>query len=101
MLVLPAGAERDRAKALLRESIDTLEGANRAVAQGNLATLLMDEGKLAEALEMYESGIAVYRQIGAHQQLAARLNNMSIIQQQLGNYDAAIELQNESLGMVR
>ena len=56
--VLARWGERDRAKALLRGSIETLEGFNKAVAQGNLATLLKDEGKLAEALATYE---AVYR----------------------------------------
>ena len=56
--VLDRWGERDRAKALLRGSIATLEGPNRAVAQGNLATLLVDEGKLDAALATYE---AVYR----------------------------------------
>ena len=53
--ILARWGERDRAKALLRGSIDTLEGGNKAVAQGNLATLLKDEGKLAEALATYEA----------------------------------------------
>ena len=55
--ILARWGERDRAKALLRGSIDTLEGGNKAVAQGNLATLLKDEGKLAEALATYEAGL--------------------------------------------
>ena len=44
--VLARWGQRDLAKALLRRSIDTLEGPNRAVAQSNLATLLKDEGRL-------------------------------------------------------
>ena len=67
-LVLARWGERDRAKALLRGSIETLEGGNKAVAQGNLATLLMDEGKLAEALATYE---AVYRTFEERRRQAA------------------------------
>ena len=69
-----AGAERDRAKALLRESIATLEGLNKAVAQGNLATLLTDEGKLAEALATHEAVYRTFEEVGARQQMAAVLN---------------------------
>lgn len=48
-------------------------------------------------MEMYRAGLDFYRKIGAYQQLAARLSNMSIIEQIRGNLDAAIDLQNESL----
>ena len=66
--ILARWGERDRAKALLRGSIETLEGVNKAVAQGNLATLLKDEGKLAEALATYEE---VYRTFEAAGRQAA------------------------------
>lgn len=45
--ILARWGERDRAKGLLRRSIDSLAGFPQAVAQGNLASLLKDEGKLA------------------------------------------------------
>jgi tetratricopeptide (TPR) repeat protein len=83
--------QRDLAKALLRRSIASLEDPNRAVAQGNLATLLTDEGRLTEALQTYEEGLPFYEQIGAKQQLAARLSNISIIYRQMGDYDRAID----------
>jgi hypothetical protein len=38
--ILARWGERDRAKALLRGSIETREGFGKAVTQGNLATLL-------------------------------------------------------------
>ena len=99
--ILARWGERDRAKALLRGSIETLEGFSKAVAQGNLATLLKGEGKMDEALEMYEAGLDFYRQIGAHQQLAARLSNMSDIHRMRGDLDAAIALEDESLSIER
>jgi tetratricopeptide (TPR) repeat protein len=99
--ILARWGERDRAKALLRGSIETQEGPNKAVAQGNLASLLSKEGKLDEALEMYEAGLDFYRQIGAHQQLAARLSNMSQIHAMRGDLGAAIALQDESLSIER
>ncbi len=99
--VLARWGERDRAKALLRGMIDTFEGPNKAVAQGNLATLLAQEGKLHEALAIHEAEQDVYRQFGANQPLAANLSDMSIIHQMRGDLDAAIGLQNESLSIRR
>ena len=72
--ILARWGERDRAKALLRGSIETLEGANKAVAQGNLATLLKDEGKLAEALATCEEVYRMFEAAGAKQQMAAVLS---------------------------
>jgi tetratricopeptide (TPR) repeat protein len=84
--VLARWGERDRAKALLRGCIETVESANKAVAQSNLATLLAEEGKLAEAL-------------GAKQQMAAVLSTTAIIYQNQGNYDKAIEYEERSLAL--
>ena len=93
-VVLDRWGGRDRAKALLAESIATLEGGNKAAAQSNLATLLMDEGKLAEALATYEAGLQHVRGDGgraADGSGAERAKPCTIGQQ--GEYDKAIEMQ--------
>ena len=82
--ILARWGERDRAKALLRGSIATLEGGNKAVAQGNLATLLMDEGKLDEALATYEAVYATFAALDARQQMAAALGQMGSVYQRHG-----------------
>ncbi len=99
--VLARWGQRDLAKALLRRSIDSREGPNRAVAQGNLATLLQDEGRLAEALEMQEATNLVYQKLDARGNLAAGLNQISIIYQRMGDLDCAIEKQQASLQIQR
>ena len=77
--ILDRWGQRDRAKALLRESIATLEGPNRAVAQMNHAILLTDEGKLAEALTTYEAVYHTFEEIGGRQQMAVALSQISIV----------------------
>ncbi len=72
-LVLARWGQRDRAKALLAQSIATREGFTRAVAQGNLASLLMQEGRLAEALATYGAVYRTFEAAGARQQMAAAL----------------------------
>ena len=71
--VLARWGQRDRAKALLAESIATLEGGNRAVAQGNLANMLEEEGKLAEALATHEAVYQTFQEAGARSQMAVAL----------------------------
>jgi tetratricopeptide (TPR) repeat protein len=93
--------ERDRAKALLRGSIETLEGPNKAVAQGNLATLLKDEGKLDEALATYQEVYRTFEALGAKQQMAAVLAQSAIIYRQKGQYDKATEYELKQLQIAR
>ena len=90
--ILARWGERDRAKGLLRRSIASLDGGNKAVAQGNLATLLQDEGKLAEALETYQEVYDTFVSLDAKQQMAAMLNQQSILYHMMGQYDAAVEV---------
>jgi tetratricopeptide (TPR) repeat protein len=94
-LVLHRWGERDRAKALSRGSIQTLEGGNQAVARMNLATLLMDEGKLDEALATYQDMYRTFETMGAKQQMAAALGQMGSVYGYMGKYDLAIEKQEQ------
>lgn len=98
--ILARWGQRDRAKALLRGSIATLEGFNLAVAQGNLATLLKDEGKLDEALAMHEELYRTFEALQARQQMAVALGEMANVHQDKGEYERAIELQQRKLDMV-
>jgi tetratricopeptide (TPR) repeat protein len=99
--ILDRWGERDRAKALLRGSIETREGGNQAVAQGNLATLLMDEGKLDEALATYQEVYRTFEALGAKQQMAAVLGQISYIYQDEGEIDKGIEKSSEALELKR
>ena len=67
------------------------KACNKAVAQGNLATLLMDEGKLAEALATYEAVYRTFEAMGARQQMAAVLNCRARSTRSWASYDKAIE----------
>ncbi len=88
--ILSRWGERDRAKALLRGSIDTLEGFSKAVAQGNLATLLLQEGKLDEALATYQEVYCTFESLEGKQQMAGVLNQQSILYDMMGQYDDAV-----------
>jgi len=99
--VLNRWGQRDLVKTLLRTSIDTLEGPNKAVSQGNLATLLMDEGRLDEALEICKATLPVHQKLGGKQQMAAVLGQISIVHQRKGDYDRASEAQQASLAIKR
>ena len=100
-LVLARWGQRDRAKALLRGSIATLEGFSLAVAQGNLASLLKDEGKLDEALATYEAVYATFAALHARQQMAAMLAQMSYVYQDQGKIPEAIEKSDQALAIRR
>jgi tetratricopeptide (TPR) repeat protein len=93
--------ERDRAKALLRGSIATREGFAKAVARVNLATLLMDEGHLDEALATYEDVYATFEAREAKPQMAVALNAQSQVLQSMGRIEQAIAKQNASLEITR
>lgn len=98
--ILARWGQRDQAKALLQRSIATRQPNGRAVAQGNLATLLQEEGQLIEALAIYQELLQTFTTLNAPQQTAATLGQMSVIYTQLGNYDQAISHQQASLELL-
>ena len=95
--ILARWGERDRAKALLRGSIATREGFGKAVAQGNLANLLSEEGKLAEALATYEEINRTFEAHGTRQQMAPVLHQQSRVLQKMGRIEEAITKEQDSL----
>jgi tetratricopeptide (TPR) repeat protein len=100
-LVLNRWGQRDLAKTLLRDSIATLEGFSLAVAQANLATMLQDEGKLDEALAIYEDVYRTFEELDDRRNMAQALERISTVYLQRGNYDKAIEVQKVSLDIRR
>jgi len=98
--VLARWGQRDRAKSLLRRSIATLEGPSRAAAQGNLATLLQGEGRLAEALATHQEVYQTFAALEAKQQMAGALGQMGSVYQDMGEYDQAIEKYEAALRIV-
>lgn len=100
--VLARWGQRDQAKAILRRSIASLAAApdNQAVAQMNLANLLMEEGKLDEALATYQSGYETFAKLGRKQNMAVTLMQMSMVHQMEGNLAMAVARQEESLRLM-
>jgi len=100
--VLNRWGQRDLAKALLRDSIASpIMATSKAMSQGNLATLLKDEGRSDEALTTYQDVYRTFEERGAKQQMAATLSNISSVHMDKGDYDRAIEVQQASLEIKR
>lgn len=94
--------QRDLAKSLLRDSIASpILATSKAVAQGNLATLLVEEGKMDEALVTYQEVYRTFEELDAKQQMAAVLGQISGVHGRKGDYDRAIEVQQASLDIFR
>jgi len=95
--ILARFGERDQAKSLLRRYIASLEEddslaiASKASAQGNLANLLLDEGKVDEALTTYQTIYTTLAAINAKQQMAGVLSAMATIYRNQDKLDKAID----------
>lgn len=100
-LALARWGERDRAKALLQGSINSLEGLNKAVAQGNLASLLQNEGKLAEALAIHEQLYQTFAALDAKSQMGVALAQQSNVLMHMGRIDEAVARQEVGLKIDR
>lgn len=89
--VLARWGARDLAKRLLEESIETVTGGNKAVALGDLATILKTEGRLDEALAIYQKVYHTFETLGAKTQMAEVMDHISNIYAEKGDYDQAIK----------
>jgi tetratricopeptide (TPR) repeat protein len=87
------------AKELLKKSIDSLEGPNKYVAMGNLASLLKDEGKWQEALKTYQQCLEFFKKMHAKSQMAVSISQQALIYQQRGKYKQALKLEQKSLAL--
>ncbi len=86
---------------LLNESVETLEGPNKAVAMGNLATVYRMLGDYRTAVRMYERVKEVFAEQGDRQNLAATYHQMGIVYQHQGNYAEAQAMYEQSLAIKR
>ena len=99
--ILARWGQKERSRALLERTIDTVVGLRKGVAQANLAALLRQEGQLSAALEIYEQAISLFAVLGARKQQAAALCEMSNIYLDLGGVKKALTLQRLSLDIRR
>jgi tetratricopeptide (TPR) repeat protein len=99
--ILARWGQKDRTRALLERSIDTVYGLRRGVAQANLAALVRMEGQLHAALGIYDQVVSLFTVLGARKQQAAALFEMSNIYQDLGRLKKAFALQRSSLDIRR
>ena len=88
---------RELLKELLKKSIYSLEGPNRYVAMGNLASLLNEEGKWRDALNTHQECLEFFRSIDAKSQMASAIGQQAQIYQDRGEYGQALSLEQESL----
>jgi tetratricopeptide (TPR) repeat protein len=100
--VLARWGQRDLAKGLLRRSIETRkDDLARAAAQGNLATLLQQEGRLAEALATYEQVYQTFVALDAKYPMSSALNQMGAVLMAMGEHDQAIKRYESALQLKR
>ena len=74
-------------------------GHKSAVARGNLAEFLQDEGKLAEALAIYEETLRVQESLGGKHQMAVMLSCISDVYADQGEVDRAMEKAHAALAI--
>lgn len=85
---------RDLAKSLLHQSIVSLEGFRKYNAKGNLCTLLVEEGKWKNAIDIYQECIDYFLTCGeiGKPNLAAYIAQQAQVYQNLDEYEKALEL---------
>jgi tetratricopeptide (TPR) repeat protein len=77
------------------------DGAGAARASSGAATVLRQQGDVAEAVGMYEQALATYRRIGDQSGVATVLNNSANALRQLGDVPGAQARYDESLAIYR
>jgi len=90
---------RELAKELLKKSIDSREGFGKYVAMGNLASLLIEEGKRQEALDTYQECLEFFKKIDAKSQMADVISQQAQIHQEWGEYEKALKLEEQALAL--
>jgi len=88
---------RELLKELLKKSIDSLEGFSRYAAMGNLASLLNEEGKWQDALDIHQECLEFFRSIDAKSQMATAISQQAQIYQDRGEYRQALSLEQEAM----
>ncbi|MBN1487876.1 MAG: tetratricopeptide repeat protein, partial [Anaerolineae bacterium] len=82
--------QRDLAKAILVQNINTLKGSERAITMQKLGELLADEGHIKESLNLYTKAYNTFAALEDTKHTAETLLAMGQLYQQVSNYDQAI-----------
>lgn len=90
---------RELAKELLRKTIDSVEGRSKIGNKGNLATLLLDEGKWQEALAINQECIDYFTKDNDKYSIAVFVSQQALIYQDRGEYEQALKLEQQALAL--
>jgi len=90
---------RELAKELLRKTIDSVEGRSKIGNKGNLATLLLDEGKWQEALAINQECIDYFKKDNDKYSIAVFVSQQALIYQDRGEYEQALKLEQQALAL--
>ena len=82
---------------LLQQSVATLSGSNKAVALGNLATVLMNLGDYHTAAAYFEAALPYFEGDEALSQKSAVLHQVGMLHQDQGEYPQALDFYRRSL----
>jgi predicted ATPase/DNA-binding CsgD family transcriptional regulator len=80
---------------------DTAATEERARALIGLATLARRQGEFDRAVEAYEAGLAIFRELDDASGIATALNNLGVVAQDRGDYTRARDLLTEALDHFR
>jgi tetratricopeptide (TPR) repeat protein len=82
---------------LLRQSVDTIEGLDKAAALGNLANIFRSLGDYKTAMQFHQQVRQVFEEAGDRHNVAAALHNIGVLHQNQGEYPQALEFYQQSL----
>ena len=71
----------------------------RAIALGNLGTVVQMRGELDEAVVHYEQSLALNQELGRKEGMAATYGNLGVVAQTRGDLDAAVAYYQQSLAL--
>jgi tetratricopeptide (TPR) repeat protein len=82
---------------MLRESVETLEGKSKAIALGNLGTILMSLGDYRHAKEYYQQVLPLFADSESRLQKAATLHQLGNLHYLQGEYGESLTCYQQSL----
>ncbi len=99
--VLSRWGQIDHARSLLRHTLSSLEGMERASGLDTMAGLHIETGNFQEALTVYREVLQMLRDMEAQEQEAFILIRIAGVHQRTGEYDQAITNYQSALNILR
>ncbi len=99
--VLSRWGQIDYARALLRHTLSSLEGMERASGLDTMAGLHIETGNFKEALTVYQEVLQMLKNMEAQEQEAFILIRIAGVQQRIAEYDQAIASYQSALNILR